>query len=527
MSHVTLAPSPHAPRPLAGEPTAAEELDELLDLDRHKLSVIPKKEPTPGERWMKYFGLPGGLLIFALLVSVPTPTGLTGAGQAVLALFSMCLVWWVTEPIATHVTSLILIAGLVLMNAWEQDKVLAVLGLDVIWLNITAFILSSILVKTNLARRLALTMFVAFGGSAVQTFGAFLGVQLVLAAFIPATAARAVMTLPLMMVAAAIYGSTAGQPTNFGRNLFLLNLLGINIFSSAFMTGSAANLNAVTFMESMGGEKIYYTTWLLGGLPVALITMLAAWWLGPGWLFPLAEKDRTPHIQGGIDALRRQRDRMGPMSFAEKKAAVLFGFVLILWTTDQFHLSLFGFEIEAVIAALLGAIITFLPGVGLLQWNEADIPWHLMIFSAGAYAGGMALDQSGAARWAIEGVLGFFHITRETPFWALYAGAMALMIYSHLFFTSKTMRTMIIIPFVILTAKTLGYKASSLALPAAFTIDWVVGLPISAKPNVILYTTGQYSVVDNLKFGVLVCTVGYLVLLLAGATWFRFLGIIP
>jgi solute carrier family 13 (sodium-dependent dicarboxylate transporter), member 2/3/5 len=94
-------------------------------------------------------------------------------------------------------------------------------------------------------------------------------------------------------------------------------------------------------------------------------------------------------------------------------------------------------------------------------------------------------------------------------------------------FTSKTMRTIILIPFIIGLARELGINPVALALPAAFTIDWVIGLPISAKPNVILFTTGQYSVLENIRYGVIVSTIGLLLLVVAGFTWFRFLGITP
>jgi di/tricarboxylate transporter len=178
-------------------------------------------------------------------------------------------------------------------------------------------------------------------------------------------------------------------------------------------------------------------------------------------------------------------------------------------------------------AALVGGIIALLPKVGLLKWNEADIPWHLMLFSAGAYAGGLALNDTGAAQWVIGRVFTLIHFSRNVQFWEVYVVVVALMLYSHLVFTSKTMRTIILIPFIIGLARELGINPVALALPAAFTIDWVIGLPISAKPNVILFTTGQYSVLENIRYGVIVSTIGLVLLVVAGFTWFRFLGITP
>ena len=124
-------------------------------------------------------------------------------------------------------------------------------------------------------------------------------VQLALAPLIPATAARAALTLPLMIAVAAIYGSTAEHPTNFGRNLFLLNLAAISILSSTVMTGSAANLMAVGFIQNLGGHRVYYTDWLVASAPIAVLTVVAAWSLGPRWIFPIAPSGTGAGVAGG------------------------------------------------------------------------------------------------------------------------------------------------------------------------------------------------------------------------------------
>jgi len=502
-------------------------VDDLLDLEKHKLSVVHKRKVNTTERWMTYLGFPGGIAVFLLLYFMPTPAGLTAGGQAVIASFALALVWWVTEPLPTYVTSLCLMALLVFLDGWDSKNVLGVLGFDVIWLNVLAFILSSVLIKTQIAKRIALSLVVRFGSSARPMLLAFVLLQLCLAPLIPATAARTVMTLPIMLVVGAIYGATAEEPNNFGRNLFLQNLLGINICSSGFMTGSTANLIAIAFIANMTGTKIYYTDWMFANLPVVIVAMGFAWWIGPKLLFPLKGATTLPQIPGGIDALRTQLHKMGPVSTQERKGAAIFGIVVFLWITDRFHMQWFGFEIDAVMAAMIGAIITLLPRIGILKWNEADIPWHLMIFSAGAYAGGLALNDTGAATWVVQRIFTQLHFGTDVNFWVVYVIVIAIMMYSHLVFTSKTMRTIILIPFIIALAQQLGFNPIALALPAAFTIDWVVGLPISAKPNVILFTTGQYSVLDNLKYGLVIATLGVVLLTIAGFTWFHTLGLTP
>lgn len=501
-------------------------LAELLAMDTFTLS--PRRAParTVGERWMRRVGFLLGAALFVWLTVVPPPPGLSVAGQRAAGAFGLALIWWITEPLPTHVTSLVLMILLVLTRAQQPVQVMSVLGLDVIWLNVLAFILSAMLVRTRLAKRLALGLISRFGRRAPWALGAFVLLQLALAPLIPATAARAALTLPLMIAVAAIYGSTADHPTNFGRSLFLVNLAAISMLSSTVMTGSAANVMAVGFIQSLGGHRVYYTDWLVAAAPVAVLTMLAAWAVAPRAIFPLKGDERAPVIPGGFEAVATERRALGPVTGREWRAIAIFGFVIFLWATDRFQQRWFGVEMGPSIAAMIGAVIALSPRIGILQWDETDIPWHLMIFSAGAYAGGLALENTGAAAWAVQRVFGGLSLEGVAFGWT-YAAVVAVMIYSHLLSTSKTVRAVIMIPAIILVARGLGWAPASLALPAAFTIDWVIGLPISGKPNVILFGTNQYSVRDNLVFGLVVCTIGFGLLLLAGATWFHWLGLTP
>lgn len=495
-------------------------------MEKMTLSSKGRAAQGPAERWMRYLGFPGGILAFLLIYLLPAEAGLSGAAQAGMACFALALVWWVTEPFPTYVTSLALMFLLLVTRASGAKAIMDVLGMEVIWLNLLAFILSAMLVKTRLARRLSLWLVMRFGHTAGQALLAFLLLQMALAPLIPATAARCVMTLPLMLVVAAIYGSTEEAPNAFGKNLMLLNLVGISVLSSMTMTGSSANLIAVGLIQTMGGHRVYYMDWVRVGAPIAILTAVLMWILGQRLIFRIPPGERLPRLEGGLDRVRAKYDEMGPLSAGERKAIAIFGLVLFLWMTDVFHLRWFGVEITAPFAALLGAVIVLFPRWGVLQWAEADIPWHLLIFSAGAYAGGLALDDTGAAEWAVRKLFAGVEL-QGLPFGVAFTVVMAVMMYSHLLTTSKTVRTMIMIPIIITLAKTLGWDPVSLALPAALCIDWVVGLPISGKPNVILFSTNQYSVVDNFRYGMVTCTLGLLILVLSAATWFHWIGLTP
>lgn len=518
-------------QPLAVAPanppaTQNQRLLELLGMDRMTLSSKTRPAHSVTERWMRYLGFPGGIALFLAILYAPAGAGLSASAQAGAACFALALVWWITEPFPTYVTSLVLMFLLLITRVSDDKTIMYVLGMDVIWLNLLAFILSSMLVKVRLAKRVALWLILKFGKKASWALLAFLILHMVLAPLIPATAARTVMTLPLIIVVAAIYGATEDSNNNFGRNLLLLNLCCISVLSSMTFTGSAANLISVGLIQTMADTRVYYMDWLRVGAPLAVTTMLIMWIVGQKLIFPIPKTERIPQIPGGLKMIEDQYRALGPLSHGEKKAIAIFSLVLSLWMTDIFHMRWFGVEITAPFAALLGAIIVLLPRYGVLQWSEAEIPWHLLIFSAGAYAGGLALDNTGAAAWGVAKLFAGIDL-KTVPFGVSYTIVIAVMMYSHLLTTSKTVRTIILIPIIITLAKALGWNPVSFALPAALCIDWVVGLPISGKPNVIMFSTNQYSVGDNLKYGVTTCTVGVILLILCALTWFPWIGLTP
>jgi di/tricarboxylate transporter len=147
---------------------------------------------------------------------------------------------------------------------------------------------------------LALVMAVRFGRRAPTALPAFVVLQLLLAPLIHATAARSVMTLPIIMIIAAIYGSTVENPNRFGKSLSLLNRQGINIFSSGFLTGSTCNIIAAAFILDMASHRVYYSEWLAGALPVVIASMFLSWFLCYRFLFRLKSEEYSPTIEGGI-----------------------------------------------------------------------------------------------------------------------------------------------------------------------------------------------------------------------------------
>ncbi len=481
--------------------------------------VLPTRSASKVERIMQYLGIPLAALTFVALYIMPTPAGLTWQGQMALAVFTPALILWVSKAMPVYATAMLAMVMLVLTGGWTAKSVMGVFGYDVIWLMVCAFILTSAMIKTNLARRIALFLVTTMGRRAKWAQLSMIIVNLLLAFLVPSTTARAALMLPIVIILAEVYGAVPGK-SRFGAALMIQELQANNIFTSAIVTATACNIMAQGWINEASARQVYYIDWLIAQMPIAIITMLLSWFIGQLLFKP--EYD-TPKGEG-MDVLRRELKELGPMSADEWKAAAVFSLAVILWFTDKWHIQLFGMVIDKAVVAILAATLTFMPGINLLTWKETKIPWDLMIFSCGAYAAGMALQNSGAAKWVLDRLFEAVGI-QHMNFWAAYVIVLVVAMFSHVVFTSKTVRTTIVIPMVIAMALSMGIDPMALALPAAFTMAWSITLPPHCKPNLIFYGTGHFTVIQQLTYSTLVCIIGLILLIIAGPTWFALLGI--
>jgi di/tricarboxylate transporter len=212
---------------------------------------------------------------------------------------------------------------------------------------------------------------------------------------------------------------------------------------------------------------------------------------------------------------------MGSIKFEEIKAVMIFIFVLAGWVLDTYH------GISKTAIAFLGAIIALMPGIGVVKWNDVDIPWHLLLFSAGAYTLGAGFKATDLPNISVDAMFDALGFSMDTPFWVLYLILTAGMIFSALVFQSKTMRTLVFVPIAIGTAQKFGYPILSLALPVALLIEHVYALPFNSKPAALLYVTDHYSWSDTFKFGVTMLIIGWFMIIIWGETWLRWLGYTP
>lgn len=295
-------------------PATAQVVHDPLDLDSYSLNKLPKKQLSATGKFFRTWGIPLAAILFIVLAYFVRIPILDARQEVMFALFATSLFLWITETVPNYVTSMLLICGLVLTGILKPKPAMATLGDPVIWLNISAFIMASALIKTQLIKRFALWLIITFGKNASTIFLTFLAINIILAAFVNATAAKAALMMPLFMVVSAVYGAPGTDVTNnFSRNLVLHNLVMINASCNAYMTGSGANLLAVALLAG-ANCTIYYIDWLLSGFPLVLGFGILAYIIGVKFIFPVKKDEMKPQLEGGMDSLKKAYKNLGTVN---------------------------------------------------------------------------------------------------------------------------------------------------------------------------------------------------------------------
>lgn len=483
---------------------------------------LVKKNKGPLELKMQYFGLPLALIVFALIYTMPTPVGLSYAGKMSMAVFASALILWVSNSIPNYATSLLVIVALPLTGGWGEESALEVLGYEVIWLTFAAFVIASGMEKSGLAKRLALTLITKFGRSTNSIIFLLIVVNFLIAFVVPSTTARAAMMFPIVLMVINSFGGKLKDPkSNFGRLLSLQGIQANNLSTAAIVTATSSQILAISFIKDLGGAEVSWMDWFIASAPVTLLTLGAVFFIGK-FLFPV---ENVKYKKSDMKELKDELHSLGKMAVVEKKALIIFFLTIVLWALDDLQVSLFGFQLSLVMVAILSAALFFLPYIGILKWKEAKISWNLLIFACGAYAAGVSLDKTGVASWGLNSIFNTLGV-ENMSFFMLFSVITFISSFSHFIFTSKTVRTIILIPTVIGIAQATGYNPISLALPAALCIADTITLPPHSKVNLIYYNMGFFNVSQQMLYGILVLLAKWVFMMLASLTWFRVLGII-
>ncbi|NDZ88379.1 MULTISPECIES: SLC13 family permease [unclassified Streptomyces] len=453
------------------------------------------------------------LSLCALLAVPGNFPGLSGDARLTLAVFALATCAWIGTPVDD--TYIALGAGLALTatGVISSDTLFGTLGDETVWLLICAFVLAAAVARSGLAGRAA--AFLVSGAGTVRQLTHLTTAALVVTAFaVPATSGRAALALPVFLALAKVLADRR-------RLVVMLALLFptvILLSAVATLIGAGAHLITVSVLWEATGERIGFTQWLLLGLPLAMASShLAA---EAVLLTTTRRADRKEPVRITLDQLQEHSEQpvTGPWEPAETRCALLLATVVALWCSEPLH------QVPPAVVALIGAVVAASPALGTVGLKDAlrTVPWALLLFMAATMAMGVALADSGAARWLVSG------LPLDLPAWLFLAVVVAVSTAAHLVLQSRSARSSVLVPLVVAAAVGAGVNPVAAALASTAAAGFCHTLPASAKPVTLfadIPDTPTYTPRDLLRLSAVLAPLTAALVLLFAVTLWPLLGV--
>ncbi|RRW99604.1 DASS family sodium-coupled anion symporter [Pandoraea apista] len=483
----------------------------------------PQKKAVP-------IGLIAGVIVMIAVLLIPMPDDLPVAGHRMLAILAFAVVVWITEAVSYEASAIIitsLMAFLVGTAPTVQDPsveygtsraismALAGFSNSALALVAGALFIAAAMTLTGLDRRIALVTLSKIGTSTRRVMVGAIAVTILLSLVVPSATARSACVVPIMMGVIAAF--SVDKRSNIAAGIMIIVAQATSIWNVGIQTAAAQNLLTVGFMDKMLGDRITWAEWLVAGAPWAIIMSVVLVVLVLKMMPPEADA-----IAGGKEAVEAQLREMGPMTSAQKRLLAVSIGLLLFWATEG---KLHRFDTTSV--TYVGLVVLMLPRFGVMTWKDVQsrIPWGTVIVFGVGISLGTALLTTQAGQWLGNHVVAATGLDSLPALW-VFAILAAFLILIHLGFASATALTSAMLPILIAVLQTLpgDFNRLGMTMLLGFTVSFGFILPINAPQNMVCLGTDTFTAKQFARVGIVITVVGYALLLLFAATYWRWLG---
>ena len=390
-----------------------------------------------------------------------------------------------------------------------------------VWLVLAAYFISRALIKTGLARRIALIFVRALGHNTLGLGYALAASDVVLAGMIPSNAARVGgVILPITRSLCELYKSVPGRSAALLGTFLMLSLYQCDVIACAmFITGQASNVLAADRAREVteGMVTLHYGNWLLYASVPGLASLLLAPWLIYRW-----QKPGIRHTPEAAQVAREELSRMGRPGYAETLVLLVFLGVCAAWVLTGLLLD-DGPDYTAAIA-LSGVSVLLLSGV--LTWHDCVSErgaWDVFIWYGGLVQLGKFLDKGGLTTVFAKSVTDSLE---SLPLLGLFLVTLIIYFYAHYGFASITTHVLAMYPAFVGVLLVRGAPPWLTAVSFACFSNLCAGLThYGTTPAPIIFSAGYASQGTWWRVGLVMSLVNFAVWLSAGVLWWKLLGL--
>lgn len=447
-----------------------------------------------------------GVGIFFAVMSQTPPANLSAGGHRALAVFCLCVFYWVFDVLPLMITSMLAIILLPMSGAMPAKDVYALFGNEAVFFILGAFILAACLMRSRLSTRVALWMLHRFGQTPRKLLITVLLLNAVMSCLMSEHAVAA-MNFPIIAEIVTVLGLSPRR-SKYAKALFLAMAWGTTIGGVATLLGGGRAPLALGILKEATGRSFGFVEWSAFILPLVL-GLLAACYVILAIFFPI---DITS-VRAADEAIEARRRELGRIRYQEVATGLVIAGTVAGWVIG-------GEEFGLANIALAAVIVVF--ALQLVTWRDVEgyVNWGVILMYGGAICLGAALNKTGAAAWMAEVTVSRWASDGVTV--VLILSGMGILLTEAL---SNSAVVALLMPVSLGIASQFGLDPRVMALVVAVPAGLGYTLPIGTPANAIAYSSGYLSIRDMVVPGFLLSTLTWLLFNVVANWYWPLLGI--
>ncbi|MFM9836723.1 MAG: SLC13 family permease [Cyclobacteriaceae bacterium] len=471
----------------------------------------------------KKIGFVGGPLLFALSLFLIDPNFISPGANKVLGLAIWIIVWWITEAVPISITAFLPLVLFPFMGVMKMSEAAAPYANPIVFLFMGGFLIALALEKHRLHERIALNLVKVTGTSGN---GIILGFMLA-TAFISMWISNTATAMMMLPIAVSVINLLKSDPKssnedlpkgekNFAIGLMLMVGYASSIGGIATIIGTPPNVVFAGLLDQFYHRKLDFGKWMLVGLPLMTLILIAAYIIITKILFPNGIKK----VRGSDQLINGKLHQLGKLRREEKFVMAIFVVTCLLWVFQQPINLLFGKDVlNDTNVAMTGGLLMFVVPVDwrkmqfILQWQDTEkMAWGILFL----FGGGLCLAQGLSNAGIIQVVGAKIAEQSSSTQWLIFGLITASVFITELM--SNVALVQIFIPVVFGIANSLGVDPLLLGMPVTIGASMAFMFPVATPPNAIVFSSGHMKVKHMMKAGILLNIVSIILIYLASMT---------
>ncbi len=447
-----------------------------------------------------------GAGIYWWVLHAGRPEGLSTSGQKALAVFCLCVFYWVFDVIPLMITSLLAIILIPLSGVMTAPQAYALFGNEAVFFILGAFILAACFMKSGLSTRIALTILRRFGTTPRTLLISVLLLNAVMSFFMSEHAVAA-MNFPIIVEITSVLRLSPHR-SRYGKALFLAMAWGSTVGGVATLLGGGRAPLALGILKEATGKSFGFVEWSAAIIPLVLALLVVTYVIIVTF-FPID----IASVQAADDVLDQKSMALGRMRYHERAIGVVMLITFGTWVIGGEDLGLANIALGAVVVLFV---------LQLVSWREVEryVNWGVILMYGGAICLGAAINKSGAAAWIAQAT-----ISR----WATGGSSVILMLSFLAILLTEAMSNSAVVallmPVSLGIAGEFGMDPRVMALAIAVPAGLATTLPIGTPANAIAYSSGHLAIRDMVVPGAILGFVSWLLFNVIANWYWPLLGL--